>query len=371
MKKSYDKILFVTVLLLCWIGIISVFSASTEIANSYYGNELHFLFRQSFWFIIGCFVMFLFIKLPIPVIQSYTKMMLLGCFILLILVLLIGIEVKGAIRWIDIGFMNLQPSTISQFVLILFVADYLYRRNDELEDFKRLVPLLSITFIICLLIAVEPDFSTAAMLSVTVFLLLLVSKTSLKNMVILSFAGVGAAILMFIVESYRIKRLLAFLFQTDAELLTTNWQAYQSILSFGIGGPFGVGFGYSRQKFSFLPEAHTDYILAIIGEESGFIGVFIVLALFLIFIWRGFRIANRVTSIYHYYLSVGLTLYIGLYAFINILVVIGSLPSTGLPLPFISYGGSQLLVNMACVGILLNISSKAEEDVIRSVDEFE
>ena len=202
--------------------------------------------------------------------------------------LLIGLEVKGARRWIDIGFMNLQPSTISQFILILFVSDYLYRRNDELDDFKRLIPVLAITFVICLFIAIEPDFSTAAMLAFTVFILILVSNTSIKNLIVITFSGIGAAILMFIVESYRIKRLVAFIFQTDAELLTTNWQAYQSILSFGIGGPFGVGFGYSRQKFSFLPEAHTDYILAIIGEESGFIGVFIVLCLFLVFLWRGF-----------------------------------------------------------------------------------
>jgi cell division protein FtsW len=364
-KKQIDKVLFLTVLLLCWIGIIAVFGASTEISNAYYGNRFHFLTRQILWFVIGLFILFICIRIPLESIRLLSKPALLIIFILLILLFMVGFEVKGATRWINLGFMNLQPSTLAQLALIIYTADYLNRRHDDLEDIKRLYPILVILVVFAGLIALQPDFSTAAMLALVIFTILFISPIPFKNLLIILLSGVGLAIPVFVMKAYRMKRLIAWFTESDAHAMATNWQSFQSVTSFGLGGLFGVGFGYSRQKFFFLPEAHTDYILAIIGEEMGFIGVVLVLSLFLVLIWRGFKIATNSTTRFHYYLAAGLTIYLGLYAFINIMVVIGLLPSTGLPLPFISYGGSQLLVNMICVGILLNISSTSHESVYR------
>jgi cell division protein FtsW len=364
-KKSIDKILFITVLVLCGFGIIAVFGASTEIADSYYGNRFHFLTRQIVWFLGGLFVLFFFQRSSLEAIRLLSKLLLLVCVILLILVYPIGVEVKGATRWLNLGFMNLQPSTITQFVVVIFTADYISRKHDELENFSTLYPLLAVVILLGGLIAFQPDFSTAAMLGFTVVSILFVSSTSFKNIGTIIFSGLGLAIPILLLEPYRRQRIMSWFTGSEAHAQETNWQSIQSVTSFGLGGLSGTGLGQSKQKLFFLPEAHTDYILAIVGEELGFLGVFFIMSLFLILIWRGFKIASRATTLFHYYLASGLSIYIGLYAFINILVVIGLLPTTGLPLPFISYGGSQLLVNMACIGILLNISTVTHDAVFR------
>lgn len=368
MLKKSDNILFFAVLLLCWTGIVAVFGASAEISNAYYGNRFHFLSRQVVWFIFGMLGLFIMTRMSLDTVQSMAKIGLLISLLLLILVYAVGITVKGATRWISLGFFNLQPATLVQFIMIIFTADYLYRRSEQLEDFRRLFPILLITAVFVALIAFQPDFSTAAMLGMTVFLMLFISPVPFKNLSIVVLSGVGLAVPILISESYRINRIISWFSEPLSGNIAANWQSYQSVTSFGLGGLTGVGFGYSRQKFFFLPEAHTDYILAIIGEELGFIGVLLVLVLFLIVIWRGFRIANRATTLFHFYLAAGLTCYIGLYVLINILVVIGALPTTGLPLPFISYGGNQMLINLASIGLLLNISRHSRPSYIQTVD---
>jgi cell division protein FtsW len=187
----------------------------------------------------------------------------------------------------------------------------------------------------------------------------------MKHIGLISLSGLVLMIPVFFLKAYRIKRLFGWLTGNESSSLEINYQSAQSVISFGQGGLTGTGLGLSKQKFFFLPESHTDYILAIIGEEMGFLFVMIVISCLLIFVWRGLRIANRATNLYHFYLAIGITVYVGLYAFVNTMIVIGILPTTGLPLPFISYGGSQLIINMVCTGILLNISATQSESTYR------
>ena len=366
-KKKYDSTLFIMVLLLCAFGIVSVFSASTEIANSYYGNRMHFLYRQLIWFFIGLFCLIGFMKIPLELIRGLSRPAIFISMFMLVLVLIVGVEVKGGTRWFNLGFMRLQPSSLAQVAVILFVSDYLYRKQDDLDDFKRLIPLMGIVGVIALFIALQPDFSTAFMLALTAFLIVVISNVSFRNIGVLSLAGIGVALPVLLVKSYRINRISAWLqswiSDQPVQSLEVNYQAKQSLISFGVGGFSGVGLGQSKQKFFFLPEAHTDYILAIIGEEMGFIGAVTVITLFFIIIWRGVKIANQTKHLFQYYLAAGLTFYLGTYAFINAMIVLNLLPSTGLPMPFVSYGGTQLLVSMMCIGLLLNISSQNNKEV--------
>lgn len=368
-KKPIDKVLFITALMLCCFGIIAIFGASTEIANAYYGNRFHFLTRQVVWFFLGLIILFFFQKTSLESVRVISKIALLGAAILLIMVYFVGFTVNGSTRWINLGFMNLQPSTLTQFIVVIFTADFISRKHDELDNFATLYPIIGILILLGGLIAFQPDFSTAAMLGLVVFSMIAVSPTSFKNLGTLIFSGLGLAIPIFIIKPYRVKRVMAWFSGSDTAPTDANWQAIQSVTSFGLGGLTGTGLGQSKQKLFFLPEAHTDYILAIIGEELGFLGVLIVITLFLLLIWRGFKIAINSTTLFHYYLAAGLTMYLGLYAFVNILVVIGLFPTTGLPLPFISYGGTQLLINMACIGVLLNISTITHEAVYRRDDD--
>jgi cell division protein FtsW len=371
--KRYDTILLINCLLLVAIGIIAVFTASTEIAYKLTNNRLYFLFKQSFWVFVSIFFLVISTKIPLTFLQQFSRVFLLASFIMLILVLVVGHEVNGGSRWFHFGFIRIQPSSIAILSMIIFSADYLYRRNDELDDFKRLFTLLVILGVFALLIAAQPDFSTALMMSSIVFLMIFCSTTSLKNILVLFFGGVGLSIPVLILKPYRIERIKLWLASmADGINLTDNlyWQAKQSLISFGVGGFSGVGLGQSRQKYFFLPEAHTDYIFAIIGEEMGLIGTLLVMFLFLVIIWRAIRITNRAQHTFHYYLSCGISFYLSLYILINILVVLNVLPSTGLPLPFISYGGSQLIVSMICIGLLLNISSKTPDSVVEEYEEY-
>ena len=371
--KKYDKILLINCLLLVAIGIIAVFTASTEIAYKLTNNRLYFLFKQSFFVFIGIFFLVISTKIPLTFLQQFSRLFLLASFIMLVLVLIIGHEVNGGSRWFHLGFIRIQPSNIAILSMIIFAADYLYRRNDELDDFKRLFTLLTVLGVFALLIALQPDFSTALMMSSIIFLMIFCSSTSIKNVLTLFFSGVGLSIPVLILKPYRIERIKLWLASmSDGVNLTDNlyWQAKQSLISFGVGGFSGVGLGQSRQKYFFLPEAHTDYIFAIIGEEMGFIGTVLVMFLFLVVIWRAIRITNRTQHTFHYYLACGISFYLSLYIIINVLVVLNVLPSTGLPLPFISSGGSQLIISMICIGLLLNISSKAPDSITDDYEEY-
>lgn len=279
-------------------------------------------------------------------------------FLLLILVLIPGIGVARteAQRWIDLGFMRFQPSDLTKFAMVLFAANYLVVKKDKMQEFKKgLLPVLTVTGLAFGLIMLQPDLGTALTIFLTVCVLLFGGGARVLHMAGLSLLSIPAVLVLIFLAPYRLARLVSFL-NPWADPGGSGWHIIQSLLAIGSGSLAGVGLGASRQKFLYLPEPWTDFIYAIICEELGFIGGAAVIILFLILIWRGFRIAMSAQDLFGQYLALGLTAMIAVQVSINLGVVLGTLPVTGITLPLISYGGTSLMITLACIGILLNIS---------------
>jgi cell division protein FtsW len=270
----------------------------------------------------------------------------------------LGMKRGGATRWLNLGGFSFQVTEMVKITIVIFLAHLLTRKAHQLKDFSKgvLVPL-GITSITILLILLEPDFGTAVIIATILLLMLCIAGSQIKHLLFLIAAFIPVGVLLIFYKGYRLTRLTAFLDPwKDAD--NTGFQIIQSLLSFGSGGTFGVGIGDGMQKLFYLPEPHTDFILSIIAEESGFIGVAIVIVMFAIFAFRGFIIALKAPDIFGTLLASGLTMVIALEAFINIAGVMGLIPLKGLVLPFLSYGGTAFIMTMTAVGILLNISTQ-------------
>tara|TARA_Y100001970_G_scaffold286449_1_gene408661 strand:- start:1623 stop:2612 length:990 start_codon:yes stop_codon:yes gene_type:complete len=291
--------------------------------------------------------------------QKYSIWLMLGILVLLILVLIpeIGHQVKGGRRWLRMGSLSLQPAELLKVVLIIYVASYLERKQEVLASFFRgLTPNFIVTGIYLFLVLLQPDFGTVILIATTVLLMLYVGGGRPIH-IATSLAGVGLiGIILVASHSYRVRRMLAFLNPWD-DPQNAGFQIIQSFIALGTGGWVGKGLGESLQKRLFLPDAHTDFIFAIIGEELGFLWIFVLIIIFTIFIWRGYWIAWNAKDSFGKHLAFGATTILGLQIILNLFVVLGLLPTKGLPLPFISYGGTSLVVAMFLTGILLNISS--------------
>jgi len=280
--------------------------------------------------------------------------------ILLTLLLIphIGLKRGGATRWLNLGFFSFQVTEMVKIAMVVFLAHLLTRKAHQLQKFTRgvLIPL-SITSVVILLILLEPDFGTAVIIAAIMLLMMGLAGSRIKHLLILAGAFIPVGVLLIWLKGYRVARLTAFLDPwKDAD--NTGFQIIQSLLSFGSGGTFGVGIGDGMQKLFYLPEPHTDFILSIIAEESGFVGVAIVIVLFSLFVLRGFMISLKAPDFFGTLLAVGLTMVIALESFINIAGVMGIIPLKGLALPFLSYGGTSFIMSMTAVGILLNISTQ-------------
>jgi cell division protein FtsW len=270
----------------------------------------------------------------------------------------LGMKRGGATRWLNLFGFSFQVTEMVKITIVIFLAHLLTRKSHQLKDFSRgvLIPL-AVTSIAILLILLEPDFGTAVIIAAILLLMLCIAGAQIKHLscLVAAFIPVGVALILY--KGYRLTRLTAFLDPwKDAD--NTGFQIIQSLLSFGSGGTFGVGIGDGMQKLFYLPEPHTDFILSIIAEESGFIGVAIVIVMFAIFAYRGFMIALKAPDLFGTLLAAGLTMVIALEAFINIAGVMGLIPLKGLVLPFLSYGGTAFIMTMTAVGILLNISTQ-------------
>lgn len=357
--KSPDFIIFFAVMALLAIGVIMVYSSSAVSAYVNFSDSYYFLKRQLIWVSLGFLAMLFTMSLDYHVWRTLAKPIMLGTLILLLLVLIPGVGkvVNGARRWIGFGsFGAFQPSEIAKLSMTLFCADSLSRYQDRINSFfKGLMPHLVMLAIIFGLILKEPDLGTALVIGGTVFILLFSAGAKISHLVSLGVTGIAGIIVAIIVEPYRLRRLLAF---SDpwSDPLNTGYHIIQSLYAIGSGGLFGVGLGRSREKFLYLPEPHTDFIFAILAEELGFIGTVTIVLLFFLFAWRGFKVAVSAPDIFGSMLAAGITSMIGLQALMNIAVVTASMPVTGIPLPFISFGGSALIFTLAGVGILLNIS---------------
>ncbi|MTI81408.1 MAG: putative lipid II flippase FtsW [Firmicutes bacterium] len=357
-KKSPDFILFLTVLMLLSIGIVMVFSASQYVTIINYQNAFYFFERQMLWALIGVVAMIFTMNFDYFKMKRWIGPIVALGLILLLLVLIPGIgkEVNGSRRWINLVFISFAPAELVKLCLITFVAFGLSKRPNIVQDFRRgMFPYLMLMVVAAGLILMQPDLGTAVTLCGTIMVMFLAAGARMAHLYGLGALGLVAVGLAIYFEPYRMKRFLAFL-DPAADPQGAGYHIIQSLYALGSGGLFGLGLGQSKQKFLYLPENHTDFIFAIIGEELGFIGASLVILLFIMLAWRGFKIAITSPDPFASLLATGITCGIVLQAIINMGVVTGSMPVTGVPLPFISYGGTSLLFTLMGVGILLNIS---------------
>jgi cell division protein FtsW len=341
-------------LILVGLGLVMVYSASSVLASVKFADSSFFLERQSIRAAIGIVLMFLFVRIPLDLWARGARLMLVFGFVLLVLVLLLG-EGRNTQRWFWLAGVAFQPSEYVKLVLVVYLADVMARREEQMNDFRSgLLPRLLVIAAVVLLVALQPDLGTALAIGMIAGVMLWVGGARPVHLL-----GCGLAMVPFVAFSlylapYQLRRFLNFIQAGD--VLGNNYQLEQSLLALGSGGFYGVGLGNSMQKQQFLPEPHTDFVFAFIGEEMGLVGTLIVIGLFVAFAIHGLRIAREAPTYHGFLLATGITAMISVYAMLNIGVVTGVLPTTGLPLPFISYGGSALLWNLSGVGILVGIA---------------
>ncbi|MGA2192637.1 MAG: putative lipid II flippase FtsW [Nitrospirota bacterium] len=347
-------ILFTTLLLLCF-GLVMVYSASSVLALRKYGDAAYFLKRQAVWAGGGLLAMAALRKLDYKKLRIFLLPLLLLCFILLVLAL-VGPEVNGARRWIRLAGQSFQPSEFTKPVLFTFVAASLSKRADRLQDFWFGVgPYLLLSGTLVLLIVLEPDLGTAALICAVVLSMLYVGGARPAHLLWLVLSSLPVLYLQLFRVGYRKSRMASFI-NPWADPSGSGFQTIQSFLAFGGGGITGLGLGESRQKLLFLPEPHNDFIFSVIGEEFGLVGALLVAALFSIFTFFGLRLALRCRDGFSKLAVFSLTLMIGLQALVNMGVATGLFPNKGMPLPFASAGGSSVFVSLISVGIILGIA---------------
>lgn len=360
-QGKVDIILTACVTLLLMSGLIMVFSASSMVANSTFGSLTYFFRKQILWGSIAFGLMIVFSRINYKKLKSAKVPVIL---ILLTIALLAGLfvagtTIKGATRWYHLGIMNFQPSEMSKLALILYLAYFLSTRGEKLKDFKTgFLPLVLVLMTILTLIMLQPDLSTSLMIAVVSGSMIFLSRARLRHIFGLMLPLIPLALFVMSTKKYQIVRITEWL-QAWNNPLNAGYQIRQSLIGLGRGGWFGQGLGEGKQKFFFLPDSHTDFIFSIIGEEFGFFGTTLILLIFMVILFRGLKIATKASDSFGKFLAIGITLNIVLFAFINAGVVSMLLPATGLPMPFISYGGSNLLFIGISVGILLNISRHA------------
>ena len=356
MKKN--KLLIISVIMITLFGLVMIYSASSIWAAYKYNDAFKYLKAQSIFAIIGLIIMYLLSKIDYKIYKEKANWILLVCFLLLGLVLIPGIGTirNGSRSWFGIGSLGIQPSEFAKIGLIIYVSKYLSTNNKEIRNIiKGVFPLIAIIGIFFLLIMLEPDFGTAMVIIITLIAIIFISGVRLSFFLKIGITGLLGIIGLIIAAPYRMTRILSFL-NPWSDPLGSGYQIIQSLYAIGPGGLLGQGFLNSRQKSFYLPEPQTDFIFSIISEEFGFLGVLIVCSLFFIIFYKCIKISLECNNMFGKYLSFGLSFGLIIQAILNLMVVISIIPVTGVTLPFLSYGGSSLLVSMASIGIILNIS---------------
>ena len=358
--KLPDIVLLLVTLILVIVGTAMIYSSSSIIALEKFKDGQYFLKKQLFFVFLGLISMMIMTKVPYTYLKKLAYPGLLLSLLLLSMLFIpsIGMRRGGATRWLNLGGFSFQVTEMVKIMMVVFLAHLLTRKAFQITNFTRgvLIPL-AVTSVVILLILLEPDFGTSAIIATILLLMLCIAGAQMKHLLFLVAAFIPIGISLILYKGYRLTRLTAFLDPwKDAD--NTGFQIIQSLISFGSGGTFGVGIGDGMQKLFYLPEPHTDFILSIIAEESGFIGVTIVIIMFALFAFRGFMIALKAPDLFGTLLAAGLTMVIAMESFINIAGVMGLIPLKGLVLPFLSYGGTAFIMSMTAVGILLNISTQ-------------
>ena len=360
MPKKHDKLLLIAVILICIFGIIMIYSASSIWAEYKYNDPFKFVKAQSIFFIIGLLFIFILSKFNIDILYKKANLILLICFILLVLVLIPGIGTirNGSRSWFGIGSLGIQPSEFAKIGLIIFVAKYLANNQKNVKDIKKgVLPILLVIGVFFALIMLEPDFGTAMVIVLTLIVMIFISGVKLSFFIKIGILELLGIVGLIIVAPYRMERIISFL-NPWVDPLGSGYQIIQSLYAIGPGGLLGQGFLNSHQKQFYLPEPQTDFIFSIISEEFGFLGILIVTSFIAFIFYRIIKIALKENNLFKKYLAFGLGFGIIIQSLLNIAVVIGLIPVTGVTLPFLSYGGSSLLISMISIGIILNISNQ-------------
>ena len=357
--QTYDVQLLFAVLFLVGIGIVMVYSASSALALKKYGSDFYFLKKQAVFSLVGIIALVVCSHIPYRLYRSLTYPILFLALGLLIAVLLagVGLEAGGSRRWIRLGPLTFQPVETARLALIIFMAYSLSKKQDGLRQFRiGFVPHVLLLLIFAVPLMLQPDFGSMVIFGALVWVMMFVAGVPVRHLLSALLLMLPLAYLLMVNATYRIRRLISFLdpWQYPAG---EGYQIIHSLMAFGTGGLWGTGIGKGYQKLFYLPEPHTDFIFAVIGEELGFWGVMGILGLYALVLWRGIRIAFRCQDEFGMLMAFGITTAIGLQVSINMGVALGLLPTKGLTLPFLSYGGTSLLLNMACIGILMNIGA--------------
>lgn len=358
MNRKLDKVLLFTVIILSIFGLIMIYSASSIWSEYKFNDSFHYVKYQGLFLVVSTTLMLMISKIDYEIYYNRANQILLICLILLILVLIPGIGSirNGSRSWFGIGSLGIQPSEFAKLGLIIFTSKYLSNSENQIRNFKLGVfPILGITLLFFGLIMLQPDLGTGAILVMSIIALLFIAGVNTKFFILGGIIGVIGIIILIIIAPYRMDRITSFLNPWE-DPLGTGFQIIQSLYAIGPGGLLGNGYQNSIQKHFYLPEPQTDFIFSIIAEEFGVVGAFIVVGLFSIILIRGIKISTHTKDTFSKYLSFGILFQMMFQTLMNLMVVIGMIPVTGVTLPFLSYGGSSLLTSMISIGVLLNIS---------------
>ena len=361
MKKRPDYLFLLLAASLVIIGTIMIFSASPALALKH-GDSFYYLKRHLFYIILGLFGLNFALKLNLNTLKKWSLPILIFSLMLLVMVFIpkIGKSMGGASRWIDLYIFSFQPSELAKFAVILFLSSALANKKEGIKNFlSGLLPLLLMVGLVAGVIIKQPDLGTALSISFSAFLMFFIAGAQFLHLGVLLAAGAFGVLLISILSPYRLKRIFAYL-NPWSDPLNIGFQIIQSLLAVGSGGLFGLGLGNSRQKFYYLPQQYADFIFAVLCEELGFIGAVVLLFLFVIFFARGIGIALKATDNFSYFLGMGIVIMFAVQTFMNLSVVLGLIPTTGIPLPFVSYGGTATVINLFSVGLVANISRNSK-----------
>ena len=364
-KSLGDLTLLIAVVILSIVGTIFIYSASNYSAKATYNDSFYFVKKQIIGILLGVIAMVFTSNYPYNKLRKFNVIISVISFISLMLVFVpkIGVENYGAKRWVSLGAFTFQPSDIAKFSLILFIAVYFSKNPARAKTFMGIFPVLLYGGATCLLIILEPNMSITVCVAMLMITMLFACGMKWKHLFFLLIPAFAIGVVLILIEPYRLNRLMAFI-NPWSNPKGEGYQLLQSLYGLGAGGWFGVGLFNSRQKFAFLPFSESDFILSIIGEEIGFIGTTLFFALLFFIVYRGLKVAVSSKDIFGYVLAVGITMVFGIQVIINALVVTGSIPPTGLPLPLVSSGNTAIIIFMAEMGILYNISKHSNKTIL-------
>lgn len=357
-RNHIDLTALVCVLTLMVLSLYVVYSASATVALERWGSSSKLMVLHVVKVMVSFMLIIVFMNIDYRKYQRWTKRILVAAVVLLAATALMGGEVKGAARWLRFGGFSFQPSEFARFALLFHLCTLLAVKQDRIRDFaKGFLPMIVWIGIVLLLVLVQPNFSTGVMILAVSMLLLFAGGVNAGHLLLVSAAALPALALYMVSAPYRMKRVLAFIGFAEDTASKSNYQLWQGIIGFGNGGLFGVGPGESKQRDFFLPESYGDFVFSIVGEEYGLIGTIVIMTLFLVLMLRGLKIAKHAPDDYGRLLAISITCSITAYALVNAAVTLALVPTTGLPMPFVSYGGSSMAFSAAAIGVLLNISS--------------